>query len=233
MSKMKKHRSSLPLASLCAAAWLPLALAPAASAVTAPAVSIADNLGHSILVDRTGTVAYGGNCTPSTCTTSSVSVSSGETIWAGTIGTFSLTAVIGTTKPYSVPNPSMDLNLQRVTTSSGGTLTIQWTDTDFNYSDIAGATIAAGGVLNGSGTSSYAAYFDNTNAPFGTGIQVGTLGPFPNGAFNGQVEGPGPTASPFSMTEVATITLGPGVSFGVGYAFVPHGARRNQSDQRY
>ena len=198
-----------------------LALTPGAYAVTAPAVSIADDAGNTILVDGNAVVTYGGNCTPATCTTTFVSVSGGQTDWAGTIGSFSLRAVVATTKPYSIPNPSQDLNLQHVTTTTGGTLTIQWTDTDFNYPDIGSATIAAGGVLTGSGSSTYTAYFDNTNAPFGTGIQVGTIGPFTSGAFNGNFTGPGPTASPFSMTEVATVTLGPSSVLGVDYAFVP------------
>ncbi|HEY9074754.1 MAG TPA: putative Ig domain-containing protein, partial [Desulfobaccales bacterium] len=60
-----------------------------------------------------------------------------------------------------------------------------------------------------------------TNVPFGTGILVGTLGPLSSGAFNASINGPGPTASPFSMTETVAVTLGPGAVFGVDYAFIP------------
>ncbi len=195
--------------------------ADAAAVTPMPALKLTDSLGNTIVIDGNGVATYGGNCTPTTCTTTSVTVAPGFTTWAGTIGAFSLGAVAGTTKPASTPNPSQDLSLQSITTATGGTLTIQWTDTGFNYSDIGSATIAAGGVVHGSGSATFASYFDNTNVPFGTGIPIGNLGPFTTGSFNGSVTGPGPTATPFSMTESVTLTLGPGASFGVDDELIP------------
>ena len=60
--------------------------------------------------------------------------------------------------------------------------------------------MAAGGPITG-GNASFKAYFDDTNTAFGTGIPVGTLGPFGPRSFNGTVDGPGPTAAPFSMNR--------------------------------
>ena len=215
---MRKGMPKLSLTSFIV--LLLLVFVPVSFATTPPALRIADNLGNVATIDSTGTVVFSGACTGATCTTTAISVSPGQIDWAGTLGTFSMRAIVGVTKPYSIPTVSQDLNLQHVTTSADGTLTVQWTDTDFNYTDITGGSIQVGGVLTGGGTSTYSTYFDNTNAQFGTGILVGTLGPFSSGSFNGGITGPGPTASPFSMTEVVTLNLTANSTFGVDFAFL-------------
>src|SRR5580700_244134 len=217
MTKMRKFRLFLFLIAV-----LSLGLVSPLLATTPPALSISDDAGNTITMDSTGTVTFGGNCNPGvTCATGFISVTTpGQILWSGTIGTFSVTAIVGITKPFTTGDPTQDLSLQHISTTAGGTITFQWTDTDFNYAGITGGTIQAGGTLTGSGSSTYSSYFDGTNVPFGTGTLVGTLGPLGPGSFGGTVSGPGPTAVPFSMTEVAVVTLGPNAVFGVDFAFV-------------
>src|ERR1035438_584032 len=124
---------------------LSLAFASNAFAVTPPALNIADGAGNIITVDDTGTVTYGGICTPTTCTTNFIVIPQpGQIDWSGTIGSFSLSLIVGITKPVSEPNPSQDFNIQHITSTTGGTLTLQWTDINFNGNNITAATQAAG-----------------------------------------------------------------------------------------
>ena len=194
-------------------------LTSAIFAAAPPALSVQDSGGRTASIDATGVVVFGGACTPASCTTQIVNVSVGQIVWGGTIGTFSITAAVGLTKPAIVPTPSLDLNLQRLTTTADGTITFRWSDTDFNYSGITGGHLAVGGLLRGNGSSTYQAYFDNTNTLFGTGVPVATVGPLGVGPFSGSAMGAGPTAAPFSMTQVATVTLTANSIFGVDYQF--------------
>ena len=109
-----------------------LAFAPAAHASTPPILKISDNSGNIATIDSTGTAVFSGTCTPSTCLTNFVANLNGEIVWAGNLGTFSVTLSVGLTKPLALPSPSQDLNLQHVTTTADGTITFQWTDVDFN-----------------------------------------------------------------------------------------------------
>src|SRR5205807_4233312 len=76
-----------------------------------PAVQMADDAGNTVIIDSTGAVTFGGSCTVSTCSTSSLSVVPGNISWGGTIGAFHIAAIVGGTKP-SLTSPSMNLNLQ-------------------------------------------------------------------------------------------------------------------------
>ena len=49
---------------------------------------------------------------------------------------------------------------------------------------------------------------------------MGTLGPYGAGAFSGSLTGPGPNATPFSMTEVITATLTANSIIGVDFEFL-------------
>src|SRR5579862_9153888 len=96
LNLMRKLVFTFPGA-LLSAVLFPL-LAPAAFAVTTPALMLSDG-SNTITIDGSGAVAYGGTCTPTTCTTTSVSASSGQLVWSGTIGAFKLSpgGVVGTT----------------------------------------------------------------------------------------------------------------------------------------
>ena len=83
----------------------------------------------------------------------------------------------GRTEAASLASPNIDsLGMAAITTggSVGGTLTISWTDTGFSVGDSPGTMNIVGG---GVGSAVYTSYVDNTNAPFGTGTQVGTTSP--------------------------------------------------------
>jgi hypothetical protein len=189
-----------------------------AYAVTAPAVTLSDG-SRTATIDSTGTVAFGGACiVPTTCSTTIVAASPGQVLWGGKLGAFTIAAIVGLTKPALAPPATMDLSLQSVrTTDTGGTLTIQWSDTNFTTLGVTSIKMIAGGLIIGTGSVTLSAYADNTNALFGKGITVGTLGPFAGPTVEGTLTGPGPTNTPFSLTEQAAITLGANSSVGLDF----------------
>ncbi len=190
---------------------------------TPPVLKISDNNNDVMTVDDTGNVVFSGSCTPSTCQTSSIQHQPGYIVWGGTIGPFTVTFTVGTTEgAQNTASPQMDLSINQLTTNTGGTITFQWTDTNYTTPSITGTTLLANGTMFGSGTATFVAYTDNTNAEFGTSIPVGPpLTVTGNGttSINLSESGPGPSATPFSMTEVATFTLSPGAEVGVDEAF--------------
>jgi hypothetical protein len=204
-------------------AILALGLVPLANADTPPALRVTTGTGQVGLIDFTGAVVFSGTCTPATCQTSAgyPLINPGKITWSGKLGTFTVVASVGLTKPTAAPNPSQDLSLQSVSTTADGSITFEWTDTNFNYTGITGATMTAGGSRTGSGNVTFKAYFDNANLEFGTGTLVGVLGPFSTKGYSGSVDGPGTTAAPFSMTEVVTATITANSSFGGDFQFVP------------
>ena len=171
-------------------------------------------------IDSSGTALFSGTCTPVTCVTSFVSVSSGQVSWFGKLGTFSVSFTVGLTKPVLSPNPSMDLNIQSLTTTADGAVRFEWSDTNFTTPGVTGGNLQTGGLLTGNGTSTYRAYFDDSNTLFGTGIPAGSLGPYGPGPFSGSVLGPGPATALFAMTEVVDITLTAGSRLGVDFHFI-------------
>ena len=190
---------------------------------TPPVLKISDNNNDVMTVDDTGNVVFSGSCTPSTCQTSSIQHQPGYIVWGGTLGPFTVTFTVGSTEgAQNAASPQMDLSIQQLTTTTGGTITFQWTDINFNTPGITGTTLLANGTMFGSGTATFVSYTDNTNAEFGTGIPVGPpLTVTGNGttSINLSESGPGPTATPFSMTEVATFNLSPGAQVSVDDAF--------------
>ena len=197
-----------------------LGLVTPASTSTPPILRLTTSSGHIATIDSTATVVFSGACTGATCTTSFVGASSGQIFWSGSVGTFSIRLTVGLTKPILFPSPSEDLNIQAVSTTADGTITFEWTDTNFQTPGITSGTLQVGGVLTGNGNSTYKAYFDDTNAPFALSIPVGTVGPLGTGSFSGTASGPGPTTMPFLMTEVVTINLTAGSTLGVDFHFI-------------
>ncbi|HLH16030.1 MAG TPA: Ig domain-containing protein [Bryobacteraceae bacterium] len=187
-----------------------------------PVLQISDSNGDVVTIDSTGAVVFSGSCSPATCQTTLVHTQPGAIEWGGTVGPFSLTLTVAVTKAPASPAPTMDLAIQQLTSATGGTIKFQWTDTNFTTPSITGTTLETNGTMFGNDTASFVAYTDNSNAPFGTGIPVGPpLTVTGNGltSINVSESGSGPTAVPFSITEVATITLGPGGSFAADELF--------------
>jgi len=160
--------------------------------------------GASVAFDSTGTVTYTGTCNATTCPATVIvgngsdGFPAGQIVWFGTIGTFS-GSITGQTKPSLAP-PLIDILVSGITNSGPqATLTISWTDVGFTVGE-SPATINV--TTNGVGNATYTSYVDNTNKPFGTGITVATVG-----TAGGVTTGSGPTANPFSMTNVEAITL--------------------------
>lgn len=134
---------------------------------------------------------------------------------AGTFANFMLAISMGTTKPVigSAASPHLDLASVNVTslTAVADTLTIKFTDTDFSdpLPGLFGFSSEIGGVTDG--TVTYATYFDNSNAAFGTGTLLSDLGSFSGGAFSGSAVaslsslGTTPTG-PYSLTMVTTVS---------------------------
>ncbi len=129
--------------------------------------------------------------------------------FSGTLGVFTVQLTVGTTKPMvgSPTAPEMDLFDLSLTTSSGGTLSVLFTDTDF-VATHPGLYAGVGGTTQGMVTTSVRA--DDGNAPF-AGPTYLSMGPF-SGTFSGTGIGllTGFTGS-YSLTLGATIThTGPG-----------------------
>src|SRR5437763_1088 len=126
---------------------LALICAPLLTAATPPVLNVSTSGGQLASIDFTGAVAFSGSCTPATCMTSAgyPQVMPGQINWSGKMGTFTVVASIGITKPLASPNPSQDLDLQHISTTADGTITFQWTDSNFNYTGITGGSLVAGG----------------------------------------------------------------------------------------
>ena len=132
----------------------------------------------------------------------------------GTFTNFVVVVSLGTTKPLigSAEAPYLDLASVNVTGfgASADLLTIKFTDTDFTtpVPSISGFSSEIGGTTDG--TVTYATYFDNSNAAFGTATLLSNLGSFSGGAFSGSAFVslsslvPAPTG-PYSLTLVTTV----------------------------
>ncbi len=190
-----------------------MAFAMPTFAVVPPGLTITDGT-NTVIIDQGGNVTFSPGCVG--CRTNIDSAQPGNLAWGGTIGAFNVTLIVGESKPVLGPAPDMDLSIQSVNTTTGGTLTISLSDVGFTTPNISSVSMAAGGILSGAGTITFLSYVDNSNAAFGQGTAVGTLGPFSGSAFNGTLAaGAPPTAAPFSMTESVTLNF-PGAGSGGG-----------------
>jgi hypothetical protein len=136
-------------------------------------------------------------------------------------GIYMLNVTTGITKP-ALPGSSMDLNNVTITAMGSGTHTLQIMFSETGYTTPGGAGGSFGGTLSNfltglpsSGSVSATAYFSNTNTLFAQSNLIGTSGTIPaTGAFSSNFGGTGPTAGPFSLTQVLYLTTsGPGVAF--------------------
>jgi len=193
---MKRNMSFSRLSPAALILGLAISAVPSwATVLTPPALQIS-YAGSTIVMDSAGL------CFSSLSPLTTVTCPAGVVIAAGTLtfnGTFAgvtFVSLEGQSKPALVA-PQTDLLIGVIIPpSSGGTLTLEWTDVGFTVG-------SSPGTLNatvGGATTAYTGYYSSSNTPFGLGTEVGTTS-------GGIVSGGGPTAEPFSMTEVETITL--------------------------
>ena len=180
-----------------------LGLSGAAQAV--PTMKISDGITTLTIADGSGSDSNG---------------AAGLVTWIGTIGVWTINVNTGVTKPAygDAENPYMDLNFVNGSSSSAGTLTIWFSETDFTKNGTAFAVI--GGTA--AGMVSYETYYDSANALFGNSGAL-TNQSFGPGGFTGAATG-GPVMDPnvYSLTQKITITHGQqGVSSGDAELTVP------------
>lgn len=136
-----------------------------------------------------------------------INPAAGVITYMGSLGVFTVNVTTGITVPVvgTITLPEMDLNSVNVTTTSGGALTIRFTEIGFGPLGVAGFTSLVGGTTGG--TVNAYTYIDSTNTAFGTGTLLAALGPY-TGAFSGTLNTNVTPSTPFSMTTVAKITHG-------------------------
>jgi hypothetical protein len=119
-------------------------------------------------------------------------------VFFGPVGVFTLNVTTGIVTPDTVLPEVMHLN--SIDTSLGaGTLTIEFTATDLDIETL-NYLLALGPLVAPGGNITYSAYYDEGNAEFAQTNLIGTL----NGA--GSLAGPAPGSTPYSLTQVVTIT---------------------------
>jgi hypothetical protein len=126
--------------------------------------------------------------------------------YAGTFGTFSANIIGGT----STAIPSIDLASSNVSSSTAGTLTIELTETGLvSPAGLTQWSTVFTGSWNAPGSSAQVnSFVDLTNAPFGTGIPLSTM-PASSTPFSlSDTEGANISTTPYSLTEIVTVTAG-------------------------
>lgn len=111
------------------------------------------------------------------------------------------TGLSGTAMGTSL-SPVLHLDSIVASSTTSGTLTVLFTDTDFVGQDDARALLSIGGVTSGS--ISYSASYDDGNAAFVEASLLGSLGPF-SGAFSGATSSVFSAAGLYSLTQRVTI----------------------------
>lgn len=140
--------------------------------------------------------------------------------YVGAAGAFNLNVDSGQSKPFlgSAQSPAMRLTFlaNKSANSPADVLTIEVSDQGFATSPLP-MTAAVGGTRSGSvGQVTSQAFFDNSNAPFGTSGGSTPLETFTTASFNAtdslQVSG----AQPYSLTERVVVTAGAGAGLTSG-----------------
>lgn len=137
----------------------------------------------------------------------------GMVMFDGAVGAFSANVTTAFSQPLegSALMPQLDLNSVDVTNSSstGGTLTIEATDTNYIGSDgVAEFFQTVGGTQN-AGNLAVNTYLDCSDSPFGQGTLL-TSQSFSSSAFSGSQTGFGTSpcgGGGYSLTEVATLQM--------------------------
>lgn len=140
----------------------------------------------------------------------------GEIMFTGALAGFAGSFDIGESKPLigGVTQPIMDLNINEVAPSGGGgTLTFALTDTGFmGGPGILHFLSSVGGTFHGGGTLNLSTAMDCSNTPFATTTAL-TSQSFSGSSFSGGQDAfPTACSGPYSLTEIATLSLPAGAS---------------------
>jgi PEP-CTERM motif-containing protein len=172
---------------VAAAVWT--ALAPMASATV--------ELELTSGLSTTG-VIVGAPCGTDTCVA-----------FSGTVGQWTINLTSGDSGGSG--NPTTDLSSLNATTSGfASPLNVELSNNGFTTSTSSLIAASSGTLLSGTGTETYSAYLDNGNTDFAKTRLIGTLGPFSASYAAAVKTGPGPTTTPFSLTEDLVLTAGSG-----------------------
>jgi hypothetical protein len=138
-----------------------------------------------------------------------VNPSHGAITFIGSVGSFLLNVTFGSSTNTS-NSASMELNSVSVSSTAGGTLLIELTDTDFLGTGDGTLRGNVGGTIGTDGSAQFWAYKCEDNVEFCTSDISLHLGPLGPGAFSGSDSTSHGPLDPYSMTLVAELTHGPG-----------------------
>jgi|SwirhisoilCB3_FD_contig_31_16750359_length_740_multi_9_in_0_out_0_1 hypothetical protein len=168
-----------------------LALGTASRANAAATLMLSVSGGPSITIVDGGA---GDTCAAINCVT-----------FNGPLGDWDINVSTGTSKTAATPN-LLDLNsVDHHTAGINDTLTIRFSDTGFIGTQ-AGFTLGVGGTQSAGGTVTFSA-FDGVGL-FDLAKQIGSTLTSNATVYSFTTSGGGPSANPYSLTEIATITFG-------------------------
>ena len=177
---------------LRAAASLSLAMLCATTAQAAFVLTLDDTAGHTITVNDNGVGDSNSD--------------SGVITYSGSLGgsVFNINVTTGVSDPLLGPGV-LNLNSINVSSTSGGTLQIQLTDTDFT-GPVSAYDSSYGGTTDGSVSIDFR--YDTSNAEFGGSslLNTGAMA----GSFSGGSTSSVASADPYSLSIFATIVHGAG-----------------------
>lgn len=130
----------------------------------------------------------------------------GSVVFNGALGDFFVVVSTGVTKPAvgTETRPVLDLNSIEVS-GGAGSLTVSFSETGFlgDGNSMKFNTGIGGGSMVGS--VSFSSYVDDSDTLFGTGTQVGSIGPLSGIGFSGTDSSVATPTGPFSITNVVTV----------------------------
>jgi hypothetical protein len=130
----------------------------------------------------------------------------GAVTYVGGLGAWIVDVTTGITYPALGSPSAPEMDLSHVSVSSGGpaTLTIMFSEVDFNLLGVNPVIMAIGGTTVG--TVQYATYYDIDNDLFALTTLIDSLGPYAPLAFSGSTTGEVDAECAYSLTQVVTIT---------------------------
>jgi hypothetical protein len=171
-----------------------LAVAPLIAAGLASNAMATVELELTIGLSTTG-VYVGAPCGTETCV-----------VYSGTVGAWTINLTTGNSAGPG--NPTMDLSSLNATSSgSAEPLHVELSDNGFSVGSPLFLLMSSGGLVSGSGTATYSAYFDAGNTDFAETTLIGTLGPF-SALYATSTTGAGTAGTPYSLTEDLVLTAG-------------------------
>ena len=175
----------------------------AAAAVAMAAVSSNVQAAELRLTDGTNSVscADGAAC--------DMNPLAGVVTYVGSVGAFLINVSTGL-GDIAAPTNLIDLNSVNVALGAG-TLSISFSDTGYTHYGV--ITGAWGGTFSGVGSVSAYAWADTSNALFGQGQALGSLGPMSGPFFAAGFSTLGPTTGPYSLTQEVVITARGPISY--------------------